>query len=127
MGDFDFTRKPSPREVDRYLRSRGIEPRVGRADLDPSAVRLREGYHAPADEARADRIVREHGHHLKPVLVVRDNGYELVDGVHRTRAAELIGQSVPALVIDTETIEALRENDWGGEWAHDWAHWRYYE
>jgi len=76
----------------------------------------------PANEARADRIAREHGRSLKRVLVAPDDdGYVIIDGVHRTRAAELTGSDVPAIVLQRPAFDALK-HEYSGEQIHEWAH-----
>jgi len=95
-----------------------IEP----AELSVSSIHRREGHHAEPSQVRAERIVNKHGRSLKRVLVVRDdNEYVVVDGVHRVRAAELMGVDVPALVMDRVAFNVLKDK-YSGEQMHQWAH-----
>lgn len=111
--------------IDSVLRENGIDPSavVSYERVSLSDVRPLEGWHARASQARAERISMEHGHDLRPILVVdRGAGYETVDGEGRAEAARLIGKdSIRALVMSERAFEALFP-EYGEERLERWAH-----
>jgi ParB family transcriptional regulator, chromosome partitioning protein len=79
------------------------------AAISPNPRQPREGFNQESLEGLAASI-REVGV-LQPIVVRRENeGYELVAGERRLRAARLAGlATIPAVIRDTDDTESLRE------------------
>lgn len=86
--------------------------------------------HHPVDQARVKAIVERvqavGRWDLPPVLVIEDrgNGHQILDGHHRTAAAEmlegaeheyLVADGIPAWVVAAEDVDQIVEDVFGGE------------
>ena len=116
---FDVT----PADVDRDLRRAGIDPSraVTRRTVDPSRISLSEWNRMGVDRGRAREYADNWSDRVPRVLLAEDNGgYVVIDGAHRTEAARMAGEAVPALVI-SDRVRREIEN-FGDTAMYEWAH-----
>lgn len=112
-----------PADIDRELRRAGIDPdsAVSRRTIDPFLVSLSEWNRLGVDTDRAREYAENWSDSVPRVLLAEDDGdYVVIDGAHRTEAARIAGEDVPALVI-SNLVKREIEN-FGDSAMYEWAH-----
>jgi len=121
MYDDPFDVKPA--DIDRELRRAGIDPSraVTRRTVDPSRISLSEWNRLGVDRDRAREYADNWSDQVPRVLLAKGNGgYVVIDGAHRTEAAQMIGEDVPALVVSNRVKREIE--NFGDTAMYEWAH-----
>jgi ParB-like nuclease domain. len=123
--DFQFGLNPEPADINQMLREKNIDPRnlVWRKTLNINDLKPLTGYVGEADYSRAWRISERYDR-LMPILVVakRIGDHQVINGMHRLRAAQMRGQdTIEALVVPPVALDLIY-HPYGAEAMHKWAH-----
>ena len=90
--------------------------------LNPNNISPSEWNYATKREGnkKVAKYVKMGGEKMPPIIAVKtDKGYEAIDGIHRTWAAQEIGMKVPAIVISRKLADALSNDSIARTYLYD--------